>query len=196
MRRAILLSVLMIAGMVFCAEFATAQEHGQFGVFADYLRLSQTHTNFGGLGGRLAVNPSRYFGLEAEVAYDFTQAFTEGFTNPSNGSVSLANSNIRVLHGIFGPTLSTGHGAVRVFVTAKGGFINFRFDPRPATFGTFTSSVTGLRASDVSGVFDPGGGIEGHLGPFGLRLDLGDEMYFNNGTHDNLRVTFGPIIRF
>jgi hypothetical protein len=27
-------------------------------------------------------------------------------------------------------------------------------------------------------------------------LDIGDEMYFNDNTHHNLKATFGPIIRF
>jgi len=48
----------------------------------------------------------------------------------------------------------------------------------------------------VNGVFYPGGGLEGHLGPVGLRWDIGDEMYFNSGTHHNLRMAFGPYIRF
>jgi hypothetical protein len=48
----------------------------------------------------------------------------------------------------------------------------------------------------VTGVFYPGAGLEGHLGPLGLRLDAGDEMYFTGGTHHNLRMEFGPIIRF
>ncbi len=33
-------------------------------------------------------------------------------------------------------------------------------------------------------------------GPVGLRLDMGDEMYFNSGTHHNLRVAFGPFLTF
>jgi hypothetical protein len=33
-------------------------------------------------------------------------------------------------------------------------------------------------------------------GAIGLRADVGDEIYFNNGTHNNLRVTFGPTFRF
>jgi hypothetical protein len=41
-----------------------------------------------------------------------------------------------------------------------------------------------------------GGGLQGHLGPIGLRLDVGDEIYFNNGSHHNLRVAFGPVFRF
>ena len=37
---------------------------------------------------------------------------------------------------------------------------------------------------------------EGFFGPIGLRVEAGDQMYFNNGTYNNLRVTFGPEIRF
>jgi len=29
-----------------------------------------------------------------------------------------------------------------------------------------------------------------------LRLEVGDEIYFDDGTQNNLRVTFGPQIRF
>ena len=42
----------------------------------------------------------------------------------------------------------------------------------------------------------PGAGVEASLGPVGLRLELGDDIYFNSGAHNNLRVTFGPILRF
>jgi hypothetical protein len=62
--------------------------------------------------------------------------------------------------------------------------------------GTFLSSVNGLRADNVTGVLYPGGGLRAHLGPVGLRLDIGDEICFNHGTHDNLRVAFGPVFRF
>jgi hypothetical protein len=44
--------------------------------------------------------------------------------------------------------------------------------------------------------FYPGGGFEGFWGAFGLRLEAGDEVYLNNGTYNNLRVTFGPQLRF
>jgi hypothetical protein len=56
--------------------------------------------------------------------------------------------------------------------------------------------VTDLRARNVNGVLYPGGGLDAHLGPIGLRLDVGDEIYFNSGAHHNLRVAFGPMIRF
>jgi hypothetical protein len=42
----------------------------------------------------------------------------------------------------------------------------------------------------------PAGGLEASLGPVGLRFELGDDIYFNSGAHNNLRITFGPILRF
>jgi hypothetical protein len=196
MKRAILFSFLAITCF---APLASAQEHGQVGAFVDYLRLGQTSdASFAGLGGRVAVNPSRYFGLEAEMSYNFNQVFTEGFTSPggASGSFATERTGIRTLDGLFGPTVQTGHGPVRIFLTVKGGFMDFRFDPRAATFNTFTSSVTSLRGTNWNAAMYPGGGIEAHWGIIGLRLDVGDEIYFNGGAHNNLRVTFGPIIRF
>src|SRR5262249_22471533 len=133
--------------------------------------------------------------LEAEMAYDFSQTFTEGFTNTGTGAITVSRSTVRVLHGLFGPKFQMG-GPVRLFITIKGGFNDIRFDDRPATFGTFTSSVQGLRTNNVNGVLYPGGGVEGFLGPIGLRLDIGDEIYWASGSHHNLRITFGPTIRF
>ncbi|HEV2388943.1 MAG TPA: hypothetical protein VGS20_17000 [Candidatus Acidoferrales bacterium] len=185
--------ILLAAGLV---PVASAQDHGQIGIYGDYVRLSQTRTNMAGLGGRFAVNANPVLGLEAEMSYDFEQAFTEGFTNTATGSVTLQRSNVRLLQGLFGPKLQTPRGPLRAFLTVKGGFVNFRLDPRPATFATFASSVDNLRSKDVSGALYPGGGFEVHLGPLGLRLDVGDEIYFNNGAHHNLRLAFGPMIRF
>jgi hypothetical protein len=172
-----------------------AEEHVQIGVFGSYFRSPQTDTNFAGLGGRFSFNVAQPLQLEAEMSYDFAQVFTEGFTNPANGTITLQPSDLRVLHGLFGPKLQT-QGPVRLFVTLKGGFTNYRFDARPVTFGTFTSSVEGLRADNVNGMLYPGGGLEMHIGPFGLRFDIGDEIYFNDGAHHGLRITFGPILRF
>jgi hypothetical protein len=92
--------------------------------------------------------------------------------------------------------VSIGRHRIQPLVFLKGGLMNFRVDAAPATLGTFFTSVNGLRTDDVSGVFYPGGGVMGRLGPIGLRLDVGEEIYFNHGTHNNLRVTFGPIFRF
>ena len=172
---------------------ASAQDQVQAGVYVDYFRLNQTKTNMVGLGGRLGWG-SRHVHFEGEMSYDFEQAFTETFT--SGTTVTVQRTNTRILHGLFGPKLSAGYGGLNLFATLKGGFINFRLDPRPVTAATFTSSVENLRATDVSGVLYPGAGLEGHVGPLGLRLDVGDAIYFNSGTHHNLRVAFGPYIRF
>ena len=61
---------------------------------------------------------------------------------------------------------------------------------------TFESTLLGIRASSLNMAIYPGGGVEASLGPVGLRFELGDDIYFNNGAHNNLRITFGPILRF
>ena len=48
----------------------------------------------------------------------------------------------------------------------------------------------------MNGVFYPGGGIEFFLGPIGIRAEAGDEMYFDRGVNNNLRIAVGPTIRF
>lgn len=187
-----LFAVLMMAWLV---PLASAQDHGEIGAYGDFFHLQQTDTNLGGLGARLSVNTSRAVQFEAEMNYDFEQTFTEGFSSSGIGTVGTAPSNIQLLHGLFGPKLQS-RGPVKVFVTVKGGFIHFNLGAVPATFNTFTSSVENLRLNNVSGVLYPGAGVEAKLGPLGLRLDVGDEIYFNSGTHHNLRVAAGPVIHF
>ena len=187
--------LLFLAGWL--VPLASAQDDRfQAGVYADYFRVSQTKTNMAGLGARIGVKALPYVMLEGEMSYDFNQAFTEGFSDPTGGAITFQNSDIKVLHGLFGPKISAGHGRIRPFVTLKGGFVNFRLDPRPASFSGFASSVDNLRANNVSGALYPGAGLEGHIGPVGLRLEAGDEIYFAGGTHHNVRVAFGPFIRF
>jgi hypothetical protein len=189
-----------VALLVFLAGWlvplASAQDHFQVGAYADYFRISQTKTNMAGLGARVGVKALSHVMLEGEMSYDFNQAFAEGFTNPSGGAITFQNSNLKVLHGLFGPKIIAGHGAIRPFLTVKGGIINFRLDPRPASFSGFASSVDNLRVNNVSGTLYPGAGLEGHIGPVGLRLEAGDEIYFAGGAHHNPRITFGPFIRF
>jgi hypothetical protein len=189
--------LFLLAGWLVPLASAQETEHFQFGVNADYLRLSQTDTNFAGVGARVGFLAFHNIKLEAELNYDFDQAITEGFTNNSNGAVGIHRTGMRILHGEFGPKINLGeHWHVHPFVQLKGGFMNFHFSNRPATLGTFFSDVSNLRDDNVVGVFYPGGGIEGRLGPVGLRLDIADEMYFSSGTHNNLRISFGPYIRF
>jgi len=191
MKRVALL--LFVAGWL--VPLARAQDHFQVGAYGDYFQITQTNTDLAGLGGRAAVKILPHVMLEGEMSYDFEQAFTERCLS-SGCTVTVANSNLKVLHGLAGPKIIGGHGRIRPFLMVKGGFINFRLDPKPASFGSFTSSVDNLRSNNVSGTLYPGAGLEGHIGPVGLRLEAGDEIYFAGGTHHNPRVAFGPFIRF
>jgi len=169
-------------------------DHVEAGIFGEFYREGQSGTNLGGVGARLSFNIVPLVQLEAESSYDFNQVFTEAFT--SGGTVSFQRSNMRRVDGLFGPKIQTNRGPVRFFVTAKGGATAFGFSSAPATVGTFFSTVGNLRANDAIAEFYPGGGVEAFIGPIGLRLDAGDEMLFANGAHNNLRIAFGPSIRF
>jgi hypothetical protein len=191
--------VFLLAFAVFAAPVIFAQENDnavQIGAFGDYLNVSQTSTNLGGLGARLGIKVFGPVKLEAEMSYDFSQVFTESFSQPGTGVVGIEATRMRVLHGEFGPRFEFGHGRIRPFVFAKGGIINFGFSNRAPSFDGFISSVQNLRYANVNGVLYPGGGVEAHLGPVGLRLDVGDEVYFNGSAHNGIRVAFGPFFQF
>jgi len=185
--------LLVLCGGV-CAPRSFAQDHFAVGAYVDYFHLSQTNTNSAGIGARAGFGLTSHLMLEGEMNYDFNQAFNEDFSDGTTFTVQ--RSNVRLLHGLFGPKVALGHSNFHLFLTAKGGFLYAMFDSRPATLSTFFSSVDNLRAKSVMGAFYPGGGAEGRVGPVGVRLDVGDEMYFNSGTHHNLRVALGPYIRF
>ena len=76
----------------------------------------------------------------------------------------------------------------------KGGFIDFRLSPSLIPYSSVVSAVLGIRTSNLNAALYPAGGAEATLGPLGLRLELGDLI--NDGEHNNLRITFGPILRF
>jgi hypothetical protein len=189
----LLFAVMLLVPGAFAQEYA---DHVNIGVFGNYVRLNDGGLNLAGVGARVSFNVLPVVQFEAESSYNFDQAFTQGFQNSPSGSVSIGRTDVRLLDGLFGPKLATNKGPVRLFVTAKGGFMNFNISNSPATFGTVGSAFSRLRGSNVYGVFYPGGGAEAFWGPIGLRFDIGDEIYFNNGGHNNLRLSFGPTIRF
>jgi hypothetical protein len=166
--------------------------HGSIGVFADYLRLQSAGTNNIGLGGRVgfAVHPNVH--LEGEIAYDFRESHTA--TIASGFTTTTYKANFRVLHGLFGPKFQTT-GPVRFFAVLKGGFVNFSVSTAGAPAG-FTNSFGGVVDGDTHPVFYPGGGVELGAKWFAIRGEVGDEMYFKNGAHNNLRITVGPTFRF
>lgn len=199
MTRLLYLAVIFAALGLFLVPGAFAQDlndHAAIGVFGNYVRLNDGDLNLAGVGARLSFNLLPVVQFELESSYQFDQAFTSGFNNSTGGSASIGRTDVRMLDGLFGPRLMTNRGPVRLFLTAKGGFANFNVSNAPVTFGTVGNAFSNLRGSNVFGVFYPGGGAEAFWGPIGLRFDIGDEIYFNNGGRNNLRLAFGPTIRF
>jgi hypothetical protein len=193
MRKLILIAVVFL---LFATSSAFAQKI-EAGIFLDYLSISQTNTNNFGLGARFGYRIHRDVMLEGELAYDYGINFDEAYLNIANGNITaIERTSIGVTHGLFGPKLQPGGGGFRPFVTLKGGFVDFRLSPSLLPYSDVASAVFGLRTSNLNAAIYPAAGIEATLGPVGLRLEAGDEIYFNQGAHNNLRITFGPILRF
>ena len=194
-----ILPALFLAALVIAPAAFAQENHGEVGAYGEFFRWNDANVNFAGVGGRVTGNLGiPWVQLEGELTYDFAQEFGQTFTSSgtSGGSFTVSNSSAHVLHGLFGPKFQTSGGPVRFFLTLKGGAIDFMFNNAPAGLGSFRTSVQNVRVNNVNAVFYPGVGGEAYFGPIGLRLDVGDEMYFNNGARHNLRITFGPTIRF
>jgi opacity protein-like surface antigen len=195
MKRSLITALLAV---LFAAPSLMAQNsenHVEVGIFADYFNLSHTspHINFVGLGGRAGFNVRSNVQIEAEMAYDFKRDFSSTFSN--GVSSELVTTRLRTLHALFGPKFGTSGGPVRLFGTFKAGLITFSVSDQNAGAG-FQSALSDVTTGNTAAAVYPGAGVEGFLGPVGLRLDVGDEIYFKNGTHNNLKVTFGPTLRF
>jgi hypothetical protein len=189
-----LVIMLAVVGALALPSIAAAQDHGEVGVFVDYFRLNRTDPdiNFIGVGGRVAFNVRPTVAIEAEMAYDFKRNFTSTFSD--GVSTAFVDTRLRPLHALFGPKFQTP-GPFKAFVTGKVGFINFSTSDQNAPAG-FQGALGGITTGDTRFALYPGAGVEGFWGPFGLRLEVGDEIYFDDGARNNLRVTFGPQIRF
>lgn len=172
--------------------------HGEIGVFGDMFRISPAHAgavNFLGLGGRIGFNVHPNVALEAEMNYDFERNYTT--VSSTGGTTTTVRSGLRPLTGLFGPKFQLGtSGPFRAFITAKAGFIEFSTSSHAASTGSVGSAFDQFGGNSTHFAAYPGGGIEAYLGPIGIRVEAGDEIYLNNGANNNLRVTFGPQIRF
>jgi hypothetical protein len=195
MKRLIFLLSFTFALAVPSAMLAQSSDHVEVGVFADYMNFSATdpHINFVGVGGRAAFNVHPNIQLEAEMAYDFGRNFTSVFSNGIN--TQFVNINLRPLTALFGPKFQTSSGPFRAYVTGKVGLVNFSVSGQTPPAG-FVGAIGGIETGDTRFAMYPGGGVEGFWGPIGLRAEVGDEIYFNHGTHNNLKVTLGPVFRF
>ena len=195
-RRIRKLPLLLLATIILPCT-STAQSRVEVGLFLDALSISQTGTTNLGLGARFGYRVHRAVMLEGELAYDYGLNFHEAYLDLTTGNiVAIENTSVGVTHGLIGPIVQPAHGHLRPFATLKAGFIDFRLSGSLLPYSDVVSSVLGLRTSSVNAALYPGGGIEASLGPLGLRFEAGDEIYFNRGAHNNLRITFGPILRF
>ena len=187
----IIIAVMFAAPLLWAQ---TSEDHGEVGVFAEYFRYSYANPpeNFFGLGGRAAFNVSHSVQIEAEMGYDFERNYTSTFRNTV--STTTVTSHLRTLHGFFGPKFQTGAGPLRLFASGKAGFDNFNLTTSGPVTG-FTNSV-GLTNGTTAFALYPSAGVEAFLGPIGIRAEAGDDIFFVNGAHNNLRVTFGPQFRF
>ena len=192
MKRIVLVMMLCAMFMLTPALFAQDSDynHGEIGVFFDFNRQNDLNLNLFGVGGRVGFNVHPHVALEAEGSYNFENAtsFTvKGFVNP-------VRANFRATHFLAGPKFQLGtKGPWRVYGVLKGGFVRFGVTPGAVTFGSFPTVLTN---TDLNGVLYPGAGFEAFAGIIGIRGEVGDEMYFDNGANHNLKVTFGPVIRF
>jgi hypothetical protein len=172
--------------------------HGEVAAFGDYLRFAPPGhgaVNFVGLGGRVGVNVHPNLALEAEMAYDFERNFTTVGTN--GGTTTTVVTGVRPLTGLFGPKIQFGtSGPFRAFLTGKAGFLEMSTSNKGPSTDSFGNAFDQFGGSGTHFAAYPGGGIEAFLGPIGLRAEVGDEIYLNNGANNNLRITVGPSIRF
>ena len=157
--------------------------------------------NYVGLGGRAGFNVGAHVALEAEMNYDFEQNYTT--TTGSGITSTTVSSSVRPISGFFGPKFQFGtSGPFRAFLEAKGGFIDFSTNCNaPAgSPSCFTTSLSAFGGSSTHFAAFPGGGVEAFWGPLGVRIEAGDELWYNSSNggnvYNNLRATFGPVLRF
>jgi Outer membrane protein beta-barrel domain len=193
MRFAVLSLVVLLC--VGAPALMAQSDHFEVGAFADFFNLSRTspHINYAGLGARVGFNVHPNVQIEAEMSYDFERNFTSVFSDGID--TQFVRSHTRPITGLFGPKFQTSSGPFRAFATFKAGFINFSTSNENVPDG-FVGGLGGVTSGDTRAAIYPGVGVEGFWGPFGLRLDGGDEIYFDGGARNNLKVTFGPVLRF
>lgn len=177
-------------------------DHAEFGAYGDMFRVKPvggSAVNFLGLGARVGFNMHPNVALEAEMNYNFAQNYTTVSTNGNTTGVTSTTitGKTRPLTGLFGPKFQFGtSGSFRAFVTGKVGFTEFSQYSGSASGTSFDNAFDQFGGGTTHIAVYPGGGIESFFGPIGLRLEAGDQVYFNNGAYNNLRINFGPIIRF
>jgi hypothetical protein len=192
----IILAVCVSLPSGLMAQSSYENNHVEVGAFAEYLRFSAPNPaiNYAGVGGRVGFNVHPNVALEAEMSYDFERNYTNTFSN--GATTRFVQTSLRPITGLFGPKFQAGtSGPFRAFVTGKVGFINFNTSNSGPISG-FVRTVGYIPDGNTHFALYPGGGVEAFAGPLGIRLEAGDEIYFDNGTRNNLKVSVGPVLRF
>src|SRR5258708_37629877 len=101
----------MLAPAVFAQNSSDNKNRGNFGIYLDYTRLTLAKANMFGLGGRVGFNVTPHVVMEGEMAWDFERSTTATIT--SGGITNTFRSDLRLLHGLFGPKFQTT-GPVRI----------------------------------------------------------------------------------
>ncbi|HVO60417.1 MAG TPA: outer membrane beta-barrel protein [Terriglobales bacterium] len=191
--------VVALAGPAFSQASAPAPAYNfQVGIFAEDLRLGRVDPTLDmpGAGARFSLFPQSWFQLEMEGSYDFAQTFTTSWTN---GFVTdNLTTHLRVASGLGGVKMNKRlKKKLRLFATVKAGFIDFTSSTQNIPQG-FTNPQDPATRSATDFLLYPGGGLEySFAGHWGLRADVGDDLYFDHGhRYNNIRGTFGPTFRF
>lgn len=187
-------TILLLSWLLAPALAASAQ-HLELGAFGSYgnFDLPPFPASAVGVGGRVDVGLVSHLALEGEASYDFKHPSVQVLVNGL--STSVTTLRLGVVHANGGFKLQSKKGSFFLFF--KGGVLNFLPDVRTTTVvNAILKNQPRTGTSFTEAVFYPGGGISFYAGPLGMRVDAGDEIYWDNGAHHNLRVTFGPTIRF
>jgi hypothetical protein len=190
MKRIALLTLVALWLVAPALVTAQVENHLEVGAFGEYYRYDRFNTiNFVGLGGRAAFYVNPWTSIEGELSYDFGRNNTNFFDN--GVTTDFATTQVRPLHGLFGPKFDFGTGRANFFATGKVGFVNFGNSNQ-----SLAQAFGNVDAGNTRFAVYPGVGLETFWGHFGLRAEVGDEIYFSGGPQNNLRITFGPHLRF
>ncbi len=179
------------------AQTSSPSYRYEAGIFAEDFRLGRVDPKLDmpGVGARIALFPEGPIQLEVEMSYDFAQTFTTSWTN--GFTTDSLTTHLRVLRGLGGMKFDKRLSKqIRAFAAVKVGFLDFT-SSTPNIRQGFTNPLTPITGGGTDFVVYPGGGLEYSFGRLGLRLDVGDDLYFDHGhRYNNIRATFGPTFRF
>src|SRR5579859_1507142 len=166
-----------------------AQGNNEVGVFAQYLHLKPAST--GGIGGRFSFLVTSGIQLELEGAKDFKSKAFNGQFQDSTGAVVTQKLTADGYEVLGGPRFAI-HGKIPVFVSLRGGVFRFnthlRDLPNLQPNTTLPGVPIGFQFKGTSGALYPSAGVEFGSSSAGLRVDVGDEILFNYGQRNNLKI--------